>query len=112
MLTAANQTPLDVCRDLGEYLAFAYCQLSKFVEYQGVAHLQAAERVLTELLIVALAMTPRTRQSTSFHRRDGHVKLVKCAGTHNVSDALITSLGRSRQTHGTTRGTRALFGLL
>jgi hypothetical protein len=24
--------------------------------------------------------------------RDGHIKLVKCAGTHNVSDALTKSL--------------------
>jgi hypothetical protein len=27
-------------------LAFAYSQLGKFVQYQGVVHLQAAERVL------------------------------------------------------------------
>ena len=27
-------------------LAFAYSQLSKFVQYPGVVHLQAAERVL------------------------------------------------------------------
>ena len=32
------------CRDPD--LAFAYSQLSKFVQYPGVVHLQAAERVL------------------------------------------------------------------
>ncbi len=60
-LTAATQAPLDVYCYVVNIFAFAYCQLSKFVVlYQGVAHLQAAERVLTELLIVALEMRPRT----------------------------------------------------
>jgi hypothetical protein len=43
--------------------------------------------------------------------RDDHVKLVKCAGTQNVSDALTKSLARPdlRNTRGTYLGTRVPF---
>ena len=67
-------------------LAFTYSQLSKFVQSPGPVHLAAAERALSYL-------------DTRVHYlrelvRDGHVKLLKCAGPQNVADAFTKSLPR------------------
>jgi hypothetical protein len=105
-------------------LAFTYSQLSKFVQAPGPVHLAAAERALAYLrgtynegitycdpgeerrnkltgwVDSYFAADPDTRKSmTGYHYlrelvRDGHVKLLKCAGPQNVADVLAKSLPR------------------